>query len=200
MQCFINNNGSNTSLIHSLFSFISIIEVDPTVQLLARIADSVDVKNFLKFHKRDRKSSKDTNTAKSSSDTNLSADVNAARPRHTSSSSHKESDENEPANRVAAKSFKRDLVKHKHDQRLDFTFLSYDFSPFDGFPDVQIPSLANMSITEQQNALINDLLYVLVVSILFVDVFHRTDEKLAQFLRRVSMADTFAEQLLLTSE
>ncbi|XP_015792715.1 gamma-tubulin complex component 2 [Tetranychus urticae] len=121
----------------------NIMEVDPLVQLLARISESEDVRNFIKLQKIFKEKTRSASVGQKSETPN--------EKRATSSSV-------ESVNRPS----KRDASSTKSDRKVDFSCLTYDFSPFDWPSDAIVPPLSSMSITDQESALIDDLLYVLV--------------------------------------
>lgn len=141
----------------------NIIEVDPLVQLLARISESEDVKNFIKFQKILKEKTRSSSVGQKS-------DLPVEKRPETSAS----------VESVVRPVSKRESISTKSDKKSDFSFLTNDFSPFDWPADVVVPPLSSMAITDQQKALLEDLLYVLVVRIIFY--FHCLGSRFISFL------------------
>lgn len=80
------------------------------------------------------------------------------------SSDDKKTSDSSPKSPSSAKNGKRESNKTKSERKIDFSALTYDFKHFEWPAEVEVPPLVGMSITDQQKALIDDLLYVLVVS------------------------------------
>lgn len=132
--------------------FHSIIEVDALVQLLARISDHEFTKHSLRFH---RMYSKKRNEAAVPAESSGAI----AQSRGASSQSRVASSQD---SRSSPQTIQSSTHRNRSDKRVDLSFLTYDYTPHDWSNEI-ITSLSELSLTQQQNALIEDLLYVLVV-------------------------------------
>jgi hypothetical protein len=69
----------------------------------------------------------------------------------------------------------KDLSHKKKDKRInklvDWKFLTLDYQPCDWTQEMAIKPLSSLSVGEQESALIEDLLFILIVS-LFVLIFY----------------------------
>jgi hypothetical protein len=166
------------------------MEVDALVQLLARILDNDDVKNFIRFQKlmveKSKRSDSELTSLKPSSrrsssrshisTTTPQTDTNGAKisstkeiEKSSSPSPNIPSEPNDEAKlntqtKTLTKSSRRDSSRTKLDRRTDHAYLTYDFTYFDWSNEKENIPLSSLSITDQQNVLIDDLLHVLVVS------------------------------------
>jgi len=154
----------------------NIFEVDSTVSLLSRISANEDLKKFLRFHKIIAASS-----SHSSSKINgeCSSGVNVEKPcnDNPSMSHHSQpvcppaGDTSDATTRTAiststkGKDDKKGEVKRRprrHFDKRDWSFLSFDYKTIDWSREEPPKPLSSMSIYEQESALVQDLLHVLV--------------------------------------
>ncbi|RWS29834.1 gamma-tubulin complex component 2-like protein [Leptotrombidium deliense] len=163
----------------------NVMETDPLVSVLARISENPDIRYFLRLHKATKDKRNLLTDSPSERVSRTSSKLSILRP----SSVYLESEETNghrdassalsldippigesSANdeRKSAKSETRYRSARSRSSskscksRIDWSFLTYDFAPNDYSTDFPVKPLSRLSVSEQETALIDDLLYILV--------------------------------------
>lgn len=147
------------------------------MHLVNKLLSNNDLKNFILFH-ANKASIRTTLKTPTSDPTGGSSRASSADLTSTTNLESTPVSMRQENASIANSSFNSFTIPNHHHPHLktaeklmknDYITLSYDFKQIDWSQEEEVPPLGSFDVIQQESLLLNDLLYVLVVSALFVE-------------------------------
>ncbi|RWS05057.1 gamma-tubulin complex component 2-like protein, partial [Dinothrombium tinctorium] len=187
VQKLKSHSNSDFEKLYDKLKSQNVMETDALVALLARITENVDIKYFLRLHKATKDKKQLLNDTPSEHVSKSSSKLSIVRPSSMNLESSGEANvykdslsalsldiprqmtDSPVANSSDRKSAKSESRlrscrsrSSSKSLRVDWSFLTYDFTPNEWQNDAPLKPLSRLTLAEQEAALIDDLLYILI--------------------------------------